>query len=268
MPHRLRLRRHRINVLGAVQQLFELARHQAVVGGVVRHPQAHRLALHAAQHQVHPFRQASLHGAQQVRVHADLQHGGSRRLAGQLGVHNFVAPRTQVARRIDPLEEVRVPQPSLVQQYALVDHLRASSHGLPRGFVFRPDQAGRGHSVRRPDFGDFATFGAQLVQVARLVLLPAPCHAIQHGVVTDRTPDIRHQRRRAFEICQVPALQEAHQVGRRVGQTLVDQLHRGVTGPSATAGEVRAAPGMCNRRKRAAGMLREKRPAESPAVTD
>ena len=132
--------------------------------------------------------------------------------------------------------------------------------------MFGPDLAGRGHGVGRPDFGYVSTLGAQLFQVARLVLLATPGHAIQHRVVADWAPDIGYQRRRALQVRQVPALQEAHQVGRRVGEALIDQLHRRITGPSAMAGEIRAAPGMCIRRKRAAGMLRETWPWEVPPL--
>ena len=243
MPYGLRLRWDGKGRLGIVQQRLEVARDQPVVGRVVGHPQAYGLALDAAQHQVHPFRHPSLDDPQQIGVHADLQHGGRRGLAGQLGVPDFVAPRPQVAGRLDAAQEVGVPQPPSIQQHGLVNHVGARPHRFQRGRVFRPNLSGRGYGVGRSDFLHSDVLCPQRFQEAGLVLLTAPRHAIQHGVVAERAFEVS-QRRRALQVRQVPALQETHQIGGGVGEALVDQLHRGITGPSPLAGEIRSAPGM------------------------
>ena len=115
------------------------------------------------------------------------------------------------------------------------------------------------------DFGNLPTLGSQFFQVARLVLLAAPRQAVQHGIVAHRALEV-FQRHRALQVGQVAALQKPHQVGRRVEEALVDQLHRGFTGPSPMASGIMR-PQACDRRERAASMLRETRPTGPPAST-
>ena len=231
MPHRFRLRGDGNRRFGIVEHALQLARHQAAIGRVVGHAQALRLPLDPAQRQVHPVRLPPLHGAQQVGVHADLQHGGRRWSARQLRVPDFIAPGPEVARRLDAPQEVRIAQPPVAEQHRLVDDVDALPHGPQGGVVLGSDCPRRGHGVRRPDLADAQVLRPQRFQKTLFVFATPPRHAVEHRVVAIGSLEVA-QGHGPLQVGQVPALQERHQIGGGVHQAVVNQLHRRFTSPS------------------------------------
>ncbi len=117
----------------------EALAHAPVVGTEVDGPE--RLALARAEQHVHPLRLAPLDARDLLGVEAELEDVRRLRVPRELRVGDLVAPRAEVGRRVDALEEVREPAPAAVEQDGLVDDVDAGAHR-----VFRS----RGRRARDP----------------------------------------------------------------------------------------------------------------------
>ena len=100
---------------------------------------------------MHPLGLAPLDARELLHVRADLEQRRGLDVAGELGVHDLVAPLAEVAGTLDPDQEVRAAEPAAVEERGLVDDVVAASHGLDRRRAARHSFASRsaGRSIVR-----------------------------------------------------------------------------------------------------------------------
>ena len=223
MLDRLRRALHREDP-AALEERLELARHEPVVGGVVGHAEGDRLALHAAEGQVHLPGLASLQLPHHVGVEAELQDGGRRRVAGELGVPDLIAPPAEVAGLLHPLQEVRVAEATSVEEHRLVDDVGPGAHRR-QSLVAPADAALLVGQILVPlDLDDREPVAVKGLQEALLVLHAPPGDAVQDRVRANGPRELA-PRRRALEVSEVRTLEVRDEVCRGVHETPVDSLH-------------------------------------------
>ena len=208
----------------------EVCLHAAVVGHEVVDAEHDGLAYAPAEGHVEPLWLPALDPGQLVDVRADLDDGRRLDVPGELGVGHLVMPGAEGAVRlpgrvIDAEEEVRVTAPGAVEEGRLVDDVRPVEHGAEgelRGLVEAGPRV-RGRAVAR-DLDNPPAGCPEVGQVALLVLVPARLDELDGRVAPDGLRDQAGQRR-PLELEAVPAGEVAHEVGRGVDGSTVDELH-------------------------------------------
>ena len=145
-------------------------------------------------------------------------------MAGQLGVPDLVAPVSEAAGVGDPPQEIGVPQPPAVEEHRLVDDIGPGAHRLegevpPLGQALDKGQLGVWFEA-----GYLDAVGFQGLQETLLVELATLGNPVQHRVFA-HWPIQMSRDRGPLQAGQVPAFQESHQVGGRVDQVPIDELH-------------------------------------------
>ncbi len=200
-----------------------------VVGHVVRDPMPLHLAGATPQRHVHPLRLDALKGRELLHVRTDLEECRSLDVAGELGVHDLVAPATELAGPIHSQQEVRQAEPPAVEERGLIDRLRSASHRVFRGgggIAQRGEPGGRLDVPRRrrnPDHPCHALF--EPGQVSGLVLQTAFGDQVYLRVDPIRA---RHHsaHRGQFQPDEVLAGEEADQIRGREHRRVANELHR------------------------------------------
>ena len=224
MLDRLRRALHRENP-AALEERLELARHEPVVGSVVGHAEGDRLALHAAEGQVHLPGLASLQLPHHVGVEAELQDGRRRRVTGELGIPDLIAPPAEVAGLLHPPQEVRVAEATPVEEHRLVDDVGAGAYRR-QSLVAPADAALLVGQILVPlDLDDREPVAVKGLQEALLVLHAPPGDAVQDRVGANGSRELA-PRGRALEVSEVRTFEVRDEVRRGVHETRVDSLHR------------------------------------------
>ena len=136
-----------------------------------------------AERQDHPLRLHALDVGQEVGVEGDLKDGACLGFSRQLRVDDLVRPVGQVTRCVDPAEEVRLPEPGLTEQRALVDHVWARAHGVSGlGRELAPVVGCLSAGIVL-ELDDREALGLQSLEVGLLVLEAAREESLERGVV-------------------------------------------------------------------------------------
>ena len=147
---------------GAFRESLELAPDRPDVGGVVGDAQVIHIAGAAAERHVHQLRAQALENGELLRVQAQLQHRRALGVPRELRVPDLVAPRPELARRLDAAQEVGEAKPPPVEERGLVDDRRPGAHGghgrFRRGAIARPAV-----SLRNVDLLDAETLRTEAV---------------------------------------------------------------------------------------------------------
>jgi hypothetical protein len=110
--------------------ILELGSDSRPVGGeVVRRERRGRPV---AEHQVHSRGTPALEALELVRVEEQLEDVARLRVAPELRVVDLVGPRPKVGRLVDANQEVRVPEPPIAGEAALMQDLAAFAHPCDR----------------------------------------------------------------------------------------------------------------------------------------
>jgi hypothetical protein len=198
----------------------------AVVGHEVRHLERLLLPLAAAEHEVQLLRLDALDPLELLHVRAHLEDRGRLGVARQLRIGDLVRPRTEVARRVDPEQEVGEAEPRPVEERCLVDDVRAVEHCPFRGGCLGPQPVAARHGlvVQSLDLDNRVPGRLEIGEVALLVGLAALRDELDRRVATLRlVHEAGHGR--PLEREAVGAGQESDEVRRRVDGPAVDQLH-------------------------------------------
>ena len=169
----------------------------------------------------------------------------------ELRVPDLVGPRTEVARHLDPSEEVRVPLPAAVYEDGLVDHVRAGAHRLQRcgRAALKPFSVREVVDVVEDvDDAEPVAIFAEVFEEPLLVLDAALCDAVEDGVLLARRLQVALGDR-AVQVGEVATLDEPDEVRGRVDQAAIDQLHADLDpGERCTSPVVYPAPGTASPR--------------------
>ena len=155
---------------------------------------------------------------------AHLEERGRLDPPGELGVGDLVAPVAEVARPLDPEEEVRVAAPPAVEEGRLEDHVATGAHRGERLLLRRPE-LGRRLRVASLDLVNGSALGAERGEVRGLVLEAAPLDEVQ---LSGRCGSAaRSARPRAVELKghEVVAGEVADEVRGTDDDRSVDELH-------------------------------------------
>ena len=148
---------------------------------------------------------------------------------GELGVDNLVRPGAQCARRVHPQQEVGVTAPAAFLQAALVDHVGAAPHRLHGSHAGRIAVAAVWRIRLRDRFHPEAAVAVR-GQQALLVLDSAPAQQLGSGVVDLPRPFAEAERQLAAQVRQVPAGEEAAEVGSGEGELPAKLAHPNSSG--------------------------------------
>ena len=113
-----------------------------IVGRVVAHSVAAGHVVRPRSNDVSKRRAKALDCRHKIRVQAELQYSSALRLAGELCVDHFVAPRPEFAHTLNALQDVGAAHPTVGPKCTLRDDLVATGHGLTRArdrFIVDPD---------------------------------------------------------------------------------------------------------------------------------
>ncbi len=215
---------HRLRVgarQAGVDNGFEAVLDAAVVGGELG--DAERLGLARPEHYVHPLRRGSLDRLDELGVEAELQQEVRLHTPRELRVRHLVAERPQLRRALDAVQEVAVSAPAdVVEQHALVDHLSPGVHRRDR-LLCACARALEARPVL--DLDDLPAIGAQLIQVALLVLIALArnkLRRIRPGFCQIQPPEHYLD----IDLREVWTLKMVDQVRRREDQLSVNAFHR------------------------------------------
>ncbi len=205
---------------------------EALLGGaVVRHvivdPQRCLLASAATEHDLHVLRLHALDAGQLLDVAADLEHGTGLDVPRQLRVGDLIViwpPDRGSLRRLDPLQEVGVAEPSAIEKCGLEDDIGARCHGRDRLLGLATDALTALVNVVPSDLDHGAPARRQIGEVALLVLEASLADHVKLGVRAHRSLHESRQRR-ALQRRQMLAGQVSNEVSRREYWLAVDQLH-------------------------------------------
>ena len=157
------------------------------------------------------------------RIRAELQQRRRLHAAGQLGVGDLVGPGAERARGIDPLDEVGVADPAVVQERGLEDHLGAGAHGVGSG-ASRGLQPGAGGGVGL-DVHDIAPRFLVPGEDTGLVLGAAARQHVEQRIVAGGALDLTSGGGE-LEVGEVLARSEPGEVARGADELAVKQPHR------------------------------------------
>jgi len=126
---------------------------------------------------VRKLRHTALNLPDELGIEAKLEDRPAFGFAGQLGVHSFIGPTAEIARRIDLPEDVSATDPCARTQSALHDDVNACAHGLVRrrnSFI---------RNLNTVDTHDVQPEGGQVLDIVLLMFSPAFPQSFEQRIV-------------------------------------------------------------------------------------
>ena len=232
----------RIRRRAAVERGLEAPLHEPVVSLVVREPMRLGGEAVVGRDDVRELRPDALKRREQLRVHAQLQHGARARLGRELRVRDLVRPAAERARPLDFAQEVRAAVPARVAEGRLVDHVRAVAHRGRRALA----AAGL---VR--DLDDSQVPRRTQMREIRVLVLEATRLQQRAERVVPARPMLEASCLRAVQLRQVDTAEVIREIARGQPQQLVDESHRTIIkGPRACG--ILGTRGLASRSRRGA----------------